>query len=407
MLIQQLSVPTADDRTQDERDDDRVVQLTGDRDEVRDQIDRHREVSDRDRDEQLSPTGQAPVAKEPPHQHDAIRHEPRQGPRIRTPAEHREKRDAAGIDDDDRHEREGQRPQAQHDGTVRVGTLLPSTTAGAGRHSEHGSDVDYVILHYLNGIIVAHPLLESAVQLLATWIVPLVVAATVIPWLASGRGVDARKRATAGALGAAGMAMLANQLISHLWERPRPYAVHAAIVPFAGVSSDPSFPSDHVAAAFAIAVGAGFASRRAGRVLIVLACLVAVSRVLGAAHYPSDVLGGAIVGVVSGLVIAKLEGLWLPTVRLVATATDPVRLRVTMIPTIGQAICDERFRGRVVLAFGIAIGLRMAYGIGGHVLDEMPLVLLAGWGVAVLWLAREASRGSRRGTSVWRAGSTR
>ena len=60
--------------------------------------------------------------------------------------------------------------------------------------------MDYMILHSVNGFVVAHPMLASAVQLFASWIVPLVVAATVIPWLASGRGIDARKRATAGAL---------------------------------------------------------------------------------------------------------------------------------------------------------------------------------------------------------------
>ena len=174
--------------------------------------------------------------------------------------------------------------------------------------------MDYAILHGVNAFVVLHPLLASAVRLLATWIVPLVVAATIIPWLASGRGVDARKHATAGALGAAALALAANQLIAHLWDRPRPYAAHAAIVPFAGISSDPSFPSDHVAAAFAIAVAAMFASRRAGRVLLVLAAITAASRLLGAAHYPSDVLGGAVIGAASGLVVARLEALWLPIV---------------------------------------------------------------------------------------------
>jgi membrane-associated phospholipid phosphatase len=51
-------------------------------------------------------------------------------------------------------------------------------------------------------------------------------------------------------------------------------------VPLAGISSDPSFPSDHVSAAFAIAVAAMFFSRRAGRVLLVLACVTAASRLL-------------------------------------------------------------------------------------------------------------------------------
>jgi hypothetical protein len=230
------------------------------------------------------------------------------------------------------------------------------------------------------------------------------VAATIIPWLASGRGADARKRATAGALGAAALALAANQLIAHVWDRPRPYAAHAGIVPLAGISSDPSFPSDHVAAAFAIAVAAMFASRRAGRVLLVLAAITAASRLLGAAHYPSDVLGGAVVGAASGFVAARLEALWLPIVRFAAAATDTVRLRLTDVAWVARSVGDERLRGRVVLLLGLAVGVRMAFGIGDHLLDEMPLALLAAWGAAVIWLAREAGRADDGGASrVWPA----
>jgi undecaprenyl-diphosphatase len=255
--------------------------------------------------------------------------------------------------------------------------------------------MDYEILHAVNAFVTSHPLLASAVELLAKWIVPLVVAATLIPWLASGRGVDARKRVTAGALLAAGVAMLANQVISHLWDRPRPYAAHASIVPLAGISSDPSFPSDHVAAAFAIAFAALFASRRAGRVLLVLAGLVAASRLLGAAHYPTDILAGALVGAASGAVVMKFDRLWLPIVRVVASATDPIRLRLVEIPWIGRSLGDDRLRSRVVLLIGVAIGGRLAFGIGGRLLDEMPLALLAGWAAAVVWLAREAGQSAR------------
>ena len=59
------------------------------------------------------------------------------------------------------------------------------------------------------------------------------------------------------------------------------------------------------------------------------------------------------------------------------------------MPWIGRSIGDDRLRSRVVLVLGIAIGARMAFGIGGQVLDEMPLALLAAWGVAIVWIARQ------------------
>jgi undecaprenyl-diphosphatase len=64
------------------------------------------------------------------------------------------------------------------------------------------------------------------------------------------------KRATvAAALLSASLALLANQASAHVWDRPRLFAAHLlATHLFAAPSIDPSFPSDHAAAAFAIAI---------------------------------------------------------------------------------------------------------------------------------------------------------
>src|SRR5438045_5476471 len=51
--------------------------------------------------------------------------------------------------------------------------------------------------------------------------------------------------------------------------------------------------------------------RRTLRFMLPLACLVAFSRVYNGVHYPSDVLGGAIIGAGYGVAIAfALEVLW-------------------------------------------------------------------------------------------------
>lgn len=70
-------------------------------------------------------------------------------------------------------------------------------------------------------------------------------------------------------------------------------------------TADPSFPSDHAAAAFAIAVAVFAFSRRAGGALLAVAVLIAVSRVALGVHYPVDVLAGAAVGAVSALLVVR------------------------------------------------------------------------------------------------------
>ena len=78
----------------------------------------------------------------------------------------------------------------------------------------------------------------------------LIALATVGLWfLARPYGPVRWKLAAASALVSAAVALLANQAISHLWERPRPFTAHASLTHVLGArTTDPSFPSDHAAA---------------------------------------------------------------------------------------------------------------------------------------------------------------
>jgi undecaprenyl-diphosphatase len=99
-------------------------------------------------------------------------------------------------------------------------------------------------------------------------------------------------------------------LIADLWARPRPYVAHPAIAHlFISRSADPSFPSDHATAAFAIAVAILLRHQKAGLVALGMAVPVSLSRVVVGTHYPSDVLGGAALGTLAALM------LWHPSVR--------------------------------------------------------------------------------------------
>jgi membrane-associated phospholipid phosphatase len=76
-------------------------------------------------------------------------------------------------------------------------------------------------------------------------------------------------------------------------------------VPFGWRPDYASFPSGHSTAAFAAAVAVGAVWERARPAMWLYAVLIAASRVCVAAHYPSDVLAGAFVGISSALVIRR------------------------------------------------------------------------------------------------------
>ena len=70
---------------------------------------------------------------------------------------------------------------------------------------------------------------------------------------------------------------------------------------------DWSFPSGHTSAAFAAALAIFMWYKKEGGFAIVIAALIAISRLYLTVHYPTDVLAGALVGTFSALAALKLE----------------------------------------------------------------------------------------------------
>lgn len=188
--------------------------------------------------------------------------------------------------------------------------------------------LDWTVVHLVNGFLVGRDWLEDPITIGSEAAVPVFVAATVGLWLlARPYGRPLWKRATVGALLSATVALAADQLVAHLiWARPRPFTEHpGALHLFAGGSVDPSFPSDHAAAAFAVAVAVLFYSRRVGLAFLGLAALIAGSRVVEGVHYPTDVLAGAALGTLVALLVTRYAR---PVVNrvadLLARVVDPV-----------------------------------------------------------------------------------
>jgi undecaprenyl-diphosphatase len=171
--------------------------------------------------------------------------------------------------------------------------------------------LDFSAYERLNGYAAHHDAFEDILRFFAVDGQVLFIALLAVLFFARGKYRSRNGRHGVAAAGfSALLALAVAQLIGHLWDRPRPYEAHPGdadlLLP---ISPDPSFPSDHAIAAFAIAVAIFLRHRRAGLLALALASLVAISRVALGTHYPSDVLGGAVLGALCALVF------WIPPVR--------------------------------------------------------------------------------------------
>ena len=112
--------------------------------------------------------------------------------------------------------------------------------------------VDWSLFHAINAGVAIREWLEDPITLLSGGAaVALYGAAIVALWFLARPYRDPKwKLACASGLTAAAVAMLTNQAISHVWERPRPFVTHPAFTHLltARLFPDPSFPSDHTAA---------------------------------------------------------------------------------------------------------------------------------------------------------------
>lgn len=163
--------------------------------------------------------------------------------------------------------------------------------------------MDVTVTQAINQLSGKNPFMDSLFIAVSAYGIPVLVAAVALQWWRKDERPTIRHT-----LLSAGFSFLLglglNQLVLLVAARVRPYdagVTHLIIAP----SADPSFPSDHAMAAMAIAAAFLLSRylRPQGWLLLFAAIIISFSRVFVGIHYVTDVLGGALIGVLAALAV--------------------------------------------------------------------------------------------------------
>lgn len=166
--------------------------------------------------------------------------------------------------------------------------------------------------HVVNGWTSYSPLLNHLGEVIAKLAPEIWAVVFLILWFWPPMRQSRTRRAVVYAVVAGALAVVLNIIVAHIFPyRPRPFVldphhIHALL----SHAHDSSFPSDHAAGSFGFAVGLFYAGVSDGLWALLFAAAVALSRVFAGLHWPTDVLAGAVIGIISGFIVLGLRG-WL------------------------------------------------------------------------------------------------
>lgn len=96
-------------------------------------------------------------------------------------------------------------------------------------------------------------------------------------------------------------------MFRYLIYSPRPFLVLENVNVIMNHQYESSFPSGHATFYFALATGIYLYNKKAGWIYLVLAGLLGIARVFVSVHWPLDILAGAVLGIVTAILVNYLK----------------------------------------------------------------------------------------------------
>lgn len=170
--------------------------------------------------------------------------------------------------------------------------------------------LDTNIAFLLNGLVGRSPLIDGVIVFFASYL-PWLLVIVFLAWLYLSSVPKKEKLylfsvATLSALVAR---FGITELIRFFYHRPRPFMAYSQIHSLFS-DNEWSFPSGHSTFFFAIATAVFLYNKKWGAGLFIGTLLVTISRVIAGVHYPSDILGGMLIGMATAYIVFYFAEKW-------------------------------------------------------------------------------------------------
>lgn len=146
--------------------------------------------------------------------------------------------------------------------------------------------------------------METIITFFASFLIWILFAGLFVLWIVDGK---IKKEQILHALFSLILAWAVAEIIKALFPTTRPFVTNGKFPLTLTVPGGASFPSGHTAAVFALAVSIWLHKKKLGLWYIVGAVLVGIARILSNVHYPIDILGGAVLGILTSFGVGKFH----------------------------------------------------------------------------------------------------
>jgi undecaprenyl-diphosphatase len=170
---------------------------------------------------------------------------------------------------------------------------------------------DFFLFQKLNGLAGSCAILDKIMVFLAVWLpYVLVYGFFVFLFLQNKKKVKIFLQTVAALILSRIVIVESIRLFLH---RPRPFMVLEAakrLVETWPSENFKSFPSGHATFFFALSTAVFLENKKLGSIFLVASFLMILGRVFAGVHWPTDVIGGAVIGILSALIVKLIVQKW-------------------------------------------------------------------------------------------------